>query len=80
MPAAISPFIRACSLAPHTVAQAVKGAILAARAFGLLGFAVNPAWDVPRNDVIEAIRFGDADTTRDLVYPNVFAGGCRGHS
>ena len=55
------PFYQGLFLAPHTVAQAVKSAILAARAFELLGFAVNPAWDAPRNDVIEAIRFDDAD-------------------
>ena len=38
------PFYQGLFLAPHTVAQAVKSAILAARAFELLGFAVNPAW------------------------------------
>ena len=55
------PFYQGLFLAPHTVAQAVKSAILAARAFELLGFAVNPAWDAPRNDIIEAIRFDDAE-------------------
>ena len=55
------PFYQGLFLAPHTVAQAVKSAILAARAFELLGFAVNPAWDAPRNDIIEAIRFGDPE-------------------
>ena len=44
--------------APHTVAQAVKSAILAARVFELLGFDVHPRYDAPRNDIIEAIRFG----------------------
>ena len=56
------PFYQGLFLAPHTVAQAVKSAILAARAFELLGFAVNPAWDAPRNDIIEAIRFGEAQS------------------
>lgn len=55
------PFYQGLFLAPHTVAQAVKSAVLAARAFELLGFAVNPAWDAPRNDIIEAIRFDDAE-------------------
>lgn len=55
------PFYQGLFLAPHTVAQAVKSAILAARAFELLGFAVNPAWDAPRNDIIEAIRFDDPE-------------------
>ena len=55
------PFYQGLFQAPHTVAQAVKSAILSARAFELLGFAVNPSYDAPRNDIIEAIRFGDAD-------------------
>ena len=55
------PFYQGLFQAPHTVAQAVKSAILASRAFELLGFDVNPRYDVPRNDIIEAIRFGDAD-------------------
>ena len=45
-------------MGPHTVAQAVRSAILAARTFELLGFDVHPAYDAPRNDIIEAIRFG----------------------
>lgn len=55
------PFYQGLFLAPHTVAQAVKSAILAARVFELLGFAVNPAWDAPRNDIIEAVRFDDPE-------------------
>ncbi len=55
------PFYQGLFQAPHTVAQAVKSAILASRAFELLGFDVNPRCDAPRNDIIEAIRFGDAD-------------------
>ena len=55
------PFYQGLFQAPHTVAQAVKSAILASRAFELLGFDVNPHYDAPRNDIIEAIRFGDAD-------------------
>ena len=74
------PFYQGLFLAPHTVAQAVKSAILAARAFEMLGFAVNPAWDAPRNDVIEAIRFDDPRPAHRLLSgnPDVFAGGCRG--
>ena len=55
------PFYQGLFQAPHTVAQAVKSAVLASRAFELLGFDVNPRYDAPRNDIIEAIRFGDAD-------------------
>ena len=52
------PFYQGLFQAPHTVAQAVKNAILAARVFELLGFDVHPRYDAPRNDIIEAIRFG----------------------
>ncbi len=52
------PFYQGLFQAPHTVAQAVKSAVLASRVFELLGFDVNPRCDDPRNDIIEAIRFG----------------------
>ena len=52
------PFYQGLFHAPHTVAQAVKTAVLAARTFELLGYDVHPAYDAPRNDIIEAIRFG----------------------
>ena len=55
------PFYQGLFQAPHVVAQAVKTSILAARLFEKLGYAVHPAWDAPRNDIIEAIRFEDAD-------------------
>ncbi len=42
--------------APHTVAQALKTAHLAAYIFARLGYAVEPAWDVPRSDIIQAIK------------------------
>lgn len=48
-------------MAPHVVAQAIKTAVLASRVFEKLGFPVNPAYDEPRNDIIQAIRFEDAD-------------------
>lgn len=48
-------------LAPHVVSQALKGATLAARVYGELGYTVSPAWDEPRTDIIQAVRFGDPD-------------------
>jgi cystathionine beta-lyase family protein involved in aluminum resistance len=41
--------------APHTTAQAIKTAHLAAYIFDSLGFEVEPAWDEPRYDIIQAI-------------------------
>ena len=43
--------------APHTTAQAIKTAHLAAYIFGErgLGFDVEPAWDEPRYDIIQSV-------------------------
>lgn len=43
------PFFQGLFLAPHTVAQALKTAVLAARALEMAGFSVSPAYDAPRN-------------------------------
>ncbi len=51
-------FYQGLFMAPHTVAQALKSAVLAARVFEDLGYDTTPAWDAPRADVIQAINFG----------------------
>jgi len=56
--AGYQPFFQGLFLAPSVVTQAVKTAVLAARAFERLGYAVHPAFDAPRSDIIQAIRFG----------------------
>ena len=45
-------------MAPHTVTQALKTALLTARVFENLGFDTTPPSDEPRADIIQAIRFG----------------------
>ncbi len=45
-------------LAPHTVLQAVKAAILCSAIYKKLGFSVLPEPDGVRGDIIEAITFG----------------------
>ena len=55
--ASYQPFYQGLFMAPHTVAQALKSAVLAARVFEKLGFEVNPTYDEPRNDIIQAIKF-----------------------
>ena len=55
------PFFQGLFLAPHTVAQALKTAVLAARALEMAGYEVSPAYDAPRNDIIQAIKFGAAE-------------------
>lgn len=55
------PFFQGLFLAPHAVAQAKKTAVLAAKLFSDLGYEVTPRFDAPRNDIIQAIRFGDPE-------------------
>ncbi len=51
-------FYQGLFIAPHTVNQALKTAMLAASVFSSLGFAVQPAPDAAaRGDIIQAIEF-----------------------
>lgn len=52
------PFYQGLFMAPHTVAQALKTAVLAARIFEKLGMKSSPAYDAPRADIIQAIEMG----------------------
>lgn len=45
-------------LAPHAVAEALKGAVFAARFFERLGFAVSPLYQEERTDIIQVITLG----------------------
>lgn len=57
--ASYQPFFQGLFLAPHTVTQALKTAVLAARVFERLGRKTTPAFDAPRADIIQAIEMGD---------------------
>ncbi len=48
-------FYKGLFYAPHTVAQAVKTAHLAAYIFDRLGYRVEPRWDEPRHDIIQTV-------------------------
>ncbi|VBB05985.1 pyridoxal phosphate-dependent transferase [Lucifera butyrica] len=48
-------------MAPHVVAQAVKGAIFAAAFFSLLGYPVSPRPEDRRDDIIQAIELGSPE-------------------
>ena len=50
------PFYQGLFMAPHTVAQALKTAVLAARIFSKLGMKTSPAYDAPRADIIQAVE------------------------
>ena len=47
--------------APHTTAQALKTAHLAAYMFGALGFNVEPKWSERRSDIIQTVITGSPD-------------------
>jgi len=57
----LRPMFQGLFLAPHLVAQAVKGSILASAVFERLGFETKPKWHEKRTDLIQAVRFGQAD-------------------
>ncbi|MBQ9264874.1 MAG: methionine gamma-lyase family protein [Clostridia bacterium] len=59
--ASYQPFYQGLFMAPHTVTQALKTSILAARVFELLGMKTTPASSAPRADIIQAIEMGDPD-------------------
>ncbi|MDZ5473382.1 methionine gamma-lyase family protein [Bacillus sp. 31A1R] len=48
-------------LAPHVVAQALKGAIFTAAMLEKLGMNTNPRWDANRTDLIQSVQFDDRD-------------------
>jgi len=57
-------FLQGLFLAPHIVAEAVKGAVYASRLFQRLGFEVSPGYRDMRSDIIQSIRF---DTKEQLL-------------
>ncbi len=54
-------FFQGLFLAPHQVAQALKGAILAGALFSALGFGVSPQCGEERGDIIQAVRLGNPE-------------------
>jgi len=54
--ASYQPFYQGLFMAPHTVAQAIKTACLAARVFEDLGMVTTPASNEARADIIQAIQ------------------------
>ncbi|MBO7216326.1 MAG: methionine gamma-lyase family protein [Clostridia bacterium] len=53
--------IKGLFYAPHTVAQAVKTAVFAARVFEKLGFNVSPKYNEKRSDIIQTFTLGSED-------------------
>lgn len=54
-------FYQGLFLAPHVVLQALKGAVLLAYIFENQGFEVYPSWQEKRGDIVQAIKFDNAE-------------------
>ncbi len=54
-------FYKGLFYAPHTVAQALKTAHLAAYMFEKLGYAVEPRWNETRHDIIQSVITGSPE-------------------
>lgn len=59
--ASYTPFYQGLFLAPHVVGEALKGAMLMAKAFEKLGYETSPRWDEVRYDIIQAIHLRSAE-------------------
>lgn len=57
--ASYAPYYQGLFMAPHIVSQALKGAILFAQTFELMGYEVLPKPDASRSDIIQSIKFND---------------------
>lgn len=51
-------FFQGLYLAPHTVAEAIKGSVFTARFFEKLGYEVRPKFNQPRYDLVQSIKLG----------------------
>lgn len=67
-------FFQGFFLAPHVVAQALKGAVFAAGLFQELGYRVWPSPEAKRSDIIQAVELG---TDEKLI---AFCGGIQKYS
>lgn len=53
-------------LAPHVVAEALKGAVFAAGLYARLGFTVSPHYSDIRSDIVQAIRMDTPERLREF--------------
>ncbi|MGC9124852.1 MAG: methionine gamma-lyase family protein, partial [Caldisericaceae bacterium] len=54
-------FLQGVFYAPLVVSNAVKGAVFASKLFGVAGFDVKPKFNETRSDIVQAIRFDNAE-------------------
>ncbi len=54
-------FYQGLFMAPHTVLQALKGAVLLAALFETAGYLTEPVWNAHRADIIQAVSLNSSD-------------------
>lgn len=54
-------FLQGIFMAPHVVGEALKGAVFAAALFERMGYEVSPGYSEKRSDIIQGIKFGNAE-------------------
>lgn len=57
-------FFQGLFIAPHTVLQALKGAVLLAALFESAGYRTEPTWNEPRADIIQTVHFSSSEQLR----------------
>lgn len=57
----LRPFYQGLFVAPHVVAQAVKGSILASAVLEQLGYDVSPLWHEDRSDLVVRVSLGSEE-------------------
>ena len=48
-------------MAPHVVGEALKGSILSAKVFEMLGYDVYPSSDALRSDITQSVKLNDKE-------------------
>ncbi len=59
--ASYRPFFQGLFMAPHVVGEALKGSILSAKVFEMLGYDVYPSSDAFRSDITQSIKLNDEE-------------------
>ncbi|MBE3520332.1 MAG: methionine gamma-lyase family protein [Firmicutes bacterium] len=63
-PLGYRPFFQGLFIAPHVVAEALKGSIFASSLFERLGYLVSPAPEEKRSDIVQCIVLGTPDKVK----------------
>lgn len=66
-PLGYRPFFQGLFLAPHVVAEALKGSIFASCLFKRLGYRVSPAPEEKRSDIVQCIVLGTPDKVKTFA-------------